>query len=104
MAQGCACIRIGLGRRFWHFYLPYFSLSHTHSFVSRFLFDRRGKVQEIENYLLPIITKRLERGMDSEDFDLESVSQYILGTSFCHEFTANVERYDHLAVVHCEQG
>ncbi|KAL9715653.1 hypothetical protein Ac2012v2_000096 [Leucoagaricus gongylophorus] len=40
--------------------------------VSRTLFDTRGKAKDIEEYLRPIITKRLERDIDSDDFDPDS--------------------------------
>lgn len=102
MVQSCACIRIGSGRGFRHLYLPRLTLSHAYSFVSCFLFDRRGKVQEIENYLCPIIAKRVERGMDPENCDPESVSQCALRIFLL--LIANVERYDHVAVAHCERG
>jgi len=42
-------------------------------------------VQEIENYLRPIIAKRVERGMDPENCDPESVSQCPLRILFCFE-------------------
>jgi len=55
--------------------------------VSRTLFDTRGKAKDIEEYLRPIITKRLERDIDSDDFDPDSViqspSEYHLRWAHC---------------------
>lgn len=48
--------------------------------VSRMLFDTRGKAQDIEDYLRPIITKRMEKSLDLDDFDPDSVIQSPLRT------------------------
>jgi hypothetical protein len=42
------------------------------SFVNNALFDSEGKTREVEEYLRPILTKRLERGI--KDVDPDSVS------------------------------
>jgi len=42
-------------------------------------------VQEIEDYLRPIIIKRVERGMDPENCDPESVGHCPLRILFCFE-------------------
>ena len=46
------------------------------------LFDTRGKAQDIEEYLRPIITKRMEKSLDLDDFDPDSVIQSPLKTPF----------------------
>lgn len=52
----------------------FFSWSGFYSLASRLQFDTEGKIHEIEAFILPVLNKRLQEGIENPDVDSVSLT------------------------------